>query len=64
SAIPLHSLGVVDVATNEVTENEILAHALANVARAEKIDGWAIKRGSDFVNEYAQKDAGGSFSDG
>ncbi|KAH9003222.1 hypothetical protein EDB86DRAFT_2799462, partial [Lactarius hatsudake] len=64
SVIPLHSLGVVDVAANEVTENEILAHALANVAHAEKVAGWAIKRGSDFVNEYAHKDESGSFSDG
>ncbi|KAH8976856.1 hypothetical protein EDB86DRAFT_2768594, partial [Lactarius hatsudake] len=64
SVIPLHSLGVVDVAANEVTENEILAHALANVARTEKVAGWAIKRGSDFVNEYACKDESGSFSDG
>ncbi|KAI9429103.1 hypothetical protein BJY52DRAFT_1103798, partial [Lactarius psammicola] len=50
--IPLHALRVVDVAANEVKENEILAHALANVAHPEKIHGWAIKRSSDFVNEY------------
>jgi hypothetical protein len=30
--IPLQSLGVVDVAASGVNENEVLAHALANVS--------------------------------
>ncbi|KAH9037779.1 hypothetical protein EDB85DRAFT_556454 [Lactarius pseudohatsudake] len=62
--IPLHSLGVVDVAASEVNENEMLAHALLNVARSEKAEGWAIKHGSDFVNEYPRKTADGELSDG
>lgn len=50
--IPLQSLGVVDVGGNDMEENEVLAHALANVARSDRAEGWAIKRSSDFVNEY------------
>lgn len=64
STIPLHSLGVVDVAANEVKENDILAHALANVSRAAKVEGWAVRRSSDFVNEYPRRDSEGSLSDG
>ena len=52
-SIPLHSLGVVDVAAADVSENEVLAHALANITQLDKAQGWAIKRSSDFVNEYA-----------
>ena len=49
----MHSLGVVDVAAADVSENEVLAHALANITQLDKAQGWAIKRSSDFVNEYA-----------
>lgn len=62
--IPLQSLGVVDVAATEVTENEILAHALANVTQADKAGGWAIKRSSDFVNEYPRRTAEGALTEG
>ena len=63
-AIPLQALGVVDVAANDVNENEILAHALANVSRAEKGTGFAVKRGGIFVNEYPRRNTDGSLSDG
>lgn len=62
--IPLRSLGVVDVAATEVKENEVLAHALLNVSRADKEGGWAVKRSSDFVNEYPRRDSQGSLTDG
>ncbi len=42
-SIPLHFLGVVDIAVTEVNENEVLAHALANVSQSDKAQGWAIK---------------------
>lgn len=54
-SIPLHSLGVVDVAANDVPQNEVLAHALTNVAQDDKVEGWAVKHSSDFVNEYPCK---------
>ncbi|KAF8257051.1 hypothetical protein EI94DRAFT_1709707 [Lactarius quietus] len=41
--IPLQSLGVVDVAANDIHESEILAHALANVSHSDRAEGWAIK---------------------
>jgi hypothetical protein len=50
--IPLHVLGVVDVAANDVPDNEVLANALLNVSQADKIDSWAAKRSSDFVSEH------------
>ena len=63
-AIPLNTLGVVDVAATEVNENEVLAHALANLSRTEKDLGWAVRHSSDFVNEYPRVGPDGSRSDG
>lgn len=57
--VPLHSLGVVDVAATDVQENEVLAHALSNINTTEKSQGWAVKRGNDFINEYARRDEQG-----
>lgn len=48
----MQSLGVVDVGANDIEENHVLAHALANVSQSDRAEGWAIKRSSDFVNEY------------
>ena len=62
--IPLQSLGVVNVAGTEVKENEILAHALANVSQPERSEGWAIKRSGDFVNEYPRTTGDGTLSAG
>ena len=62
-AIPLQALGVVDVAANEVPDNELLANTLANISRADKTGGWAVRRSSDFVNEYPRlDDTGNRFS--
>lgn len=58
--IPLQALGVVDVAANEVPDNELLANALANISRADKIEGWAVRRSSEFVNEYPRLDEDGN----
>ena len=60
----MQSLGVVDVAATDVLENEILAHALANVSRSDRAEGWAVKRSSDPVNEYPRKTAEGTLSAG
>ena len=62
--VPLHSLGVVDVAGTDVQENELLSHALANVSETDRSLGWAVKRSGDFVNEYARQDADGTRSAG
>lgn len=43
---------MVNVGGNDIEENEVLAHALANITRNDRTEGWAIKRSSDFVNEY------------
>jgi hypothetical protein len=58
-SVPLHSLGVVNVAATEVGENEVLVHALTNVSCMEKVGAWAIKQSSDFVNEYPCRDQDG-----
>ncbi|KAH9010255.1 hypothetical protein EDB85DRAFT_1880583, partial [Lactarius pseudohatsudake] len=42
----------------------MLAHALLNVARSEKAEGWAMKHSSDFVNEYPRKTTDGELSNG
>ena len=63
-AIPLHALGVVDVAANDVPDNVLLASALHNVTRSDRADGWAVKRSSDFVNEYPCLDSDGNHFEG
>ena len=60
ASIPLHSLGVVDIAGTAIQENELLSHALANVSTVDKSLGWAVKRSGDFVNEYPRQDADGN----
>lgn len=63
-AIPLHALGVVDVAANDVPDNVLLASALHSVTRSDRADGWAVKRSSDFVNEYPRLDSDGNRFEG
>ena len=61
----LQSLGVINVTGASISEKDILAHALANVSNENQSQGYAIKRGSTFVNEYAWKDKeSGTFTDG
>ena len=64
TAIPLCSLGVVDVAANDVKENEVLAHALHNISQTEKTEAWIVRQGNKFINEYAHSDANGVRTDG
>ena len=52
----LSHLGVVDVDGLEVTETELMAHALANCAQLLQEEDYMIRRGSAFVNEYARVD--------
>ncbi|KAF8263824.1 hypothetical protein EI94DRAFT_1703716 [Lactarius quietus] len=56
--------GVVDIAASDITEHEILASALANITREDKAEGWAVRRSSDFVNEYPRKTADSVFFEG
>ena len=63
-AVLLQSLGVVNVATMDVNENKVLAHALTNVSQLERESGWAIKCSSELVNKYPRLLPGGERSDG
>lgn len=54
--IPLQSLGVVDVGTTDVPDSTILAHALAKYSQTDIDQSYAVKRSSDFVNEYPRTD--------
>lgn len=61
----LQSLGVIDVTGASIPDKDILAHALANASNAERSKGYAVKRGSAFVNEYSRRDEDtGEFTDG
>ncbi|KAF8801482.1 hypothetical protein BYT27DRAFT_7262019 [Phlegmacium glaucopus] len=53
---PLTHLGVVDVDGVDVTESELMAHALANCCKFRQEEDYMIRRGSAFVNEYARVD--------
>lgn len=62
--VPLQALGVIDVGATHVGDNEMLAHALANMSSEALEAGYAVKHGGDFVNEYARTDADGERTDG
>ena len=49
-------LGVVDIDGIEVTDTEVMAHALANCSQLIQEEDYMIRRGSTFVNEYARVD--------
>ncbi|KAF8803427.1 hypothetical protein BYT27DRAFT_7214734 [Phlegmacium glaucopus] len=56
AVLALSHLGVVDIDGVEVTESELMAHALANCSQARQEEDYMIRRGSAFVNEYARVD--------
>ena len=62
--VPLQSLGVVDVGGTDVDKRDALSSALANVSEAGRRESYAIKRGNDFVNEYARTNTEGERTDG
>lgn len=60
----MQSLGVIDVGGSDVAEKDVLAHALANVSQSELKTAYAVRRGSQFVNEYPRLNPDGKRSDG
>lgn len=45
-----------DVNGSRVSETDMMAHALANASDHERLKAFAVKRGTQFVNEYARRD--------
>lgn len=56
AVVPLAHLGVVDIDGVEVTDAELMAHALANCSQLVQEEDYLVRRGSAFVNEYARID--------
>jgi hypothetical protein len=54
----------VDAGASDVPDNTVLAHAFAKISKSDVDQGYAIKRSSDFVNEYPRKDEEGKCVDG
>jgi hypothetical protein len=54
--MPLSHLGVIDIDGLDVSETELMAHALANCHEPRQDEDFMIRRGSAFVNEYARVD--------
>lgn len=52
----LSHLGVVDIDSIDISETELMAHALANCSEGRHNEDFMIRRGSAFVNEYARVD--------
>jgi hypothetical protein len=52
AVIPLQALGVIDAGATYVGDNEVLANAMANTTSTSVQNGYVVKRGSAFVNEY------------
>jgi hypothetical protein len=51
AVIPLQALGIIDVGGSEISNNEVIAHALANSA-CDHSDEFVVRWGSTFVSEY------------
>jgi hypothetical protein len=62
--IPLRSLGVVDVDGIAISDQELMAHALANTVQQTMPEDFKIRHGSAFVNEYARTSEDGQRNDG
>ena len=52
TVVALQALGVIDIGATYMGDNEVLAHALANSTSSSLQEGFAIKRGTAFVNKY------------
>ena len=48
----------------DITDNKVLANALLNVSRSDKMEGWAVKCSSNFVNEYVHIDESSACCEG
>jgi hypothetical protein len=55
AVFPLSHLGVVDIDGVDISDSELMAHALVNCTQIGQED-YIIRRGSAFVNEYARVD--------
>lgn len=64
SVIPLQALGVIDAGATYVADREVLSNAMANVSTGIGEDKYAVRRGSEFVNEYARTGPDGTRTDG
>ena len=63
--VPLDMSGIVDVHGNDITQRELMSAALANTAGQEYGEEFAVRRGSNFINEYPRVDEStGKRSDG
>ena len=60
----MNSAGAVDIQGTDITDQELMAHALANAANTKSSEEFAIRHGSAFVNEYARTDSSGQRTDG
>ena len=56
AVLPLSHLVVVDIDAFQVTDLELMAHALANCSQLIQDEDYLIRCGSIFVNEYARVD--------
>ncbi|GLB41134.1 putative helicase family protein [Lyophyllum shimeji] len=53
--VPLQAHGVVNAGGDDITDHDLFTHALANTSRYNH-QSFNIRRGSEFVNEYARYD--------
>ena len=56
AVLTLSHLGVVDIDGVDVSDTELMAHALSNCSQLIQEEDYMIRRGSAFVNEYARVD--------
>ncbi|KAG1828766.1 hypothetical protein DFJ58DRAFT_737629 [Suillus subalutaceus] len=63
NVFPLQAHGVLDSEVLDLSNNEVLAHTLANTSASTE-EAYAVKYGSGFVNKYPRRDAAGERTSG
>jgi hypothetical protein len=56
-------MGIIDISGGNITDNDLLAHALSNASESLTTDNFLIRRSSAFINEYARLDEAGLHTD-
>jgi hypothetical protein len=59
SVIPLQAHAILDPNASNISDEQLLAHALRNTSRTVD-EHYAVKHGSTFINEYGRKDETGA----
>jgi hypothetical protein len=63
NVFPLQAHGVIDSEVTDLSNEDVLAHALANTSTCTE-ETYAVKHGSTFINEYPRRNTAGEYTSG